>query len=366
VVVSSLPPAEQQKVEIVRALARQAQVIIFDEPTAPLTLNESEALYAVLRKLRAQGTTIVFISHFLEEVLGLADTVTVLKDGRHVQTGPAADATVDSLILAMLGRSLDATFPPKQRCAPSAPVMLEVRDLRREGVIEPSSITVRAGEIVGLAGLVGSGRTELARLIFGADPSDGGTVHVDGHPLRARSPRDAIKRGIAYVPESRKDQGMILTRSVRENITLPSLGDLSGGGFVRRRAERVMTEKVIGTIDLRPPEPERSIATLSGGNQQKIVFGRWLMREPRVLIADEPTRGVDVGAKHALYELLLGLAERGTAVLFISSELEEITGLAHRIYVMRQGTVVAELDGDADDDRILAAAFGGNEGVHTQ
>jgi ABC-type sugar transport system ATPase subunit len=362
-VVSTLPPAEQQKVEIVRALARDARVIIFDEPTAPLTLNESEALYAVLRKLRAQGTTIIFISHFLDEVLGLADTVTVLKDGRHVQTGRAADATVDSLIVAMLGRSLEATFPAKKRCAQDAPVILEVRDLRREGVVEPSSITVRAGEIVGLAGLVGSGRTELAQLIFGADHADGGTVHLDGEPLRARSPREAIKRGIAYVPESRKDQGMILTRSVRENVTLPSLGELSGGGFVRRRAERAMTERVIAKIDLRPPEPERPIATLSGGNQQKIVFGRWLMREPRVLIADEPTRGVDVGAKHALYELLLELAQRGTAVLFISSELEEITGLSHRIYVMRQGRVVAELDGDARDDRILAAAFRGNEGA---
>ena len=357
--VGTLPPATQQKVEIVRAIGRGASAIVFDEPTAPLTIDESEALYRILRGLREQGTTIVYVSHYLEEVLALADTVSVFRNGEHVQTTPAAEATIDSLILAMLGRTLEATFPPKRRPAPSRPQLLEVRHASRGNVVKAASLTIGAGEIVGLAGLVGSGRTELARLIYGADRMDSGEVRLGGQTVRIRTPRDGIDQGIAYVPESRKDQGMVATRSVRENMTLPSLGDLSRGGVIRAKNELRLTQAMIERVELRPAEPERGIATLSGGNQQKIVFARWLMRKPRLLIADEPTRGVDVGAKQALYSLLTEIAEQGTAVLLISSELEEITGLSHRIYVMRQGELVAEVDGDTQADLILAAAFGG-------
>jgi ABC-type sugar transport system ATPase subunit len=355
--VSTLPLADQQKVEILRALARDARVIIFDEPTAPLSSNESEALYGILRRLKERDTTIVYVSHFLEEVLALADTVSVLKDGQHVETKPAAAATVESLIFSMLGRSLEATFPPKRPCRADAPIALEVSDLGRRGAVSRSSLTVRRGEIVGLAGLVGSGRTELARLIYGADRSDEGTVWVGGDEVRIRSPRDAIENGMAMIPESRKDQGLVMTQSVRENATLPSLGAVTRAGILSSRRERRLAGSIIEKVGLRPPEPERSVATLSGGNQQKVVFGRWMHQDLTLLIADEPTRGVDVGAKHALHKLLLEQAERGVGVLLISSDLEEIMGLSHRIYVMNKGRLVAELGGDAEEDQILAAAF---------
>jgi len=356
--VADLPLAGQQKVEITRALARDAELIVFDEPTAPLDQEEANRLYEILNRLRDGGTTIVYVSHFLAEVLQLADTVSVLKDGRLVRTAPAADETVDSLIFAMLGRSLESTFPPKQAVPSEAPAVLRVENLTRTGIIEDVSFELRAGEIVGLAGLVGSGRSELARMIFGRDRVDRGTVELNGERLPPRGPRGAIAKGIAYLPESRKDQGMIAMRSVRENLTLPTLDRFARGTVIRVGAERVMARQYAERIGLQPPDPERIISTLSGGNQQKVMLGRWLMAGPDVLIADEPTRGVDVGAKRAIYDMVVEMAEQRLAVLLISSDLEEVMGLSHRILVLCRGKLVGEFPGDASEDEILTAAFG--------
>jgi rhamnose transport system ATP-binding protein len=358
VAAGSLSIADQQKVEILRALARGAELIIFDEPTAPLTSDEAEKLYELIRGLQRRGTTIVYVSHFLDEILKLADTISVLKDGRHVQTGPAAEHTPATLISAMLGRSLDATFPDKVAVAAGAPVVLAVDGLTRKGAIEDVSFEVRAGEIVGLAGLVGSGRTEVARALFGADRATGGEVRVHGEAVRIRSPRAAIGNRIAMIPESRKEQGLLMTRPIRENLTLSHLGAFTRGGWVRRRAEHGRAGEAMRRLEIKSRSGEAPVSSLSGGNQQKVLIGKCLMQAPSVLIADEPTRGVDVGTKRAIYDLLRDLAGGGMAVVLISSELEEIQGLAHRILVMRKGRVVAEHGGDASDRQILEAAFG--------
>jgi rhamnose transport system ATP-binding protein len=357
--VRELRLGEQQKVEIIRALARGAELIVFDEPTATLTREEAEQLYGVLRMLRDRGTTVIYVSHFLQEVLAVADVVSVLKDGRLVRTASAAQETVESLITGMLGRSLEAAFPQKRRVAPDAPVVLRASNLTRRGVIEDVSFTVRAGEIVGVAGLVGSGRTELARVLFGADPRHAGNVEVAGRAVRIRNPRQAVANGLALVPEDRKAQGLVLQATVLENITLAGLERFTRLGFIRPARESAAARSMAEQVELRPPHLDRPVATFSGGNQQKVVFARWLSCRPAVLIADEPTRGVDVGAKRALYELLQSLAEEeGMGVLLISSELEELIGLAHRILVMRSGRLVDELPGDADAARLLSAAFG--------
>ncbi|MBB4662166.1 simple sugar transport system ATP-binding protein/ribose transport system ATP-binding protein [Conexibacter arvalis] len=357
--VGSLRVADQQKVEILRALARNAELIVMDEPTAPLTPDEAQRLHAIMRDLRDRGTTIVFVSHFLREVLALSDTITVLKDGRFVQSGPASEQTQDSLVLAMLGRSLDVAFPDPAPPADDAPVVLRARGLTRAGAIEGVDVTLRAGEIVGIAGLVGSGRTEVARALFGADRIDAGTIELDGRALRLRAPADAIRAGIAMLPESRKEQGLLMLRSVGENITLPHLRLVAGGGVVRRRGESARARELIERLGVKCDGADAPVASLSGGNQQKVALAKWLMKTPRVLIADEPTRGVDVGAKSAIYDLLRGLAAQGVAVLVISSELEEVLGLANRVLVMRRGRVAAELSSDeATDEKVLTAAFG--------
>ncbi|MBS1885876.1 MAG: sugar ABC transporter ATP-binding protein [Actinobacteria bacterium] len=356
--VGSMRVAEQQKVEIMRALARTARLIVMDEPTAPLTPVEAESLYTVMRSLRDEGVTIVFVSHFLSEVIALSDTITVMRDGFHVRTAPAAAETPGSLVEGMLGRSLDSTFPPRPERVGEAP-RLEVRGLSAAGRFEDVSFTVNAGEIVGLAGLIGSGRTEIARAIFGADRVDSGEILVDGEPVSPRSPRQAIGKGIALLPESRKEQGLLMRRSIVENIMLPHLGDVSSGGVLRFGRERREVGAAMESLSVRAAGPRASVDTLSGGNQQKVLFGKWLLRTPRVMIVDEPTRGVDVGAKRAIYELIDELTAGGTAVLFISSDLEEVLGMAHRIFVMRRGRVAAEFAGrQAERAAVLAAAFG--------
>jgi rhamnose transport system ATP-binding protein len=356
--VRELRVGDQQKVEILRALVRGADAIVFDEPTATLTRQEAEHLYDVLRMLQDRGTTVIYVSHFLHEVLALADAVSVLRDGRLVHTSPAAGETVDSLITGMLGGSLDAAFPSKRPVPDAAPVVLRAVGVTRKGVVEDVSLSVRAGEIVGLAGLVGSGRTELARLIFGADRRDSGDIDVCGKSASIRTPRAAVDAGLAFVPENRKEQGVLLRASARENLTISHLNRYAAFGLLRRGRESTAAREIAEKVGLRPPALERAAATFSGGNQQKLVFGRWLSGRPSVLIADEPTRGVDVGAKLALYELLQSMAADGMGVLLISSELEELTGLAHRILVMRSGRLVAELPGDASDGEVLSAAFG--------
>jgi rhamnose transport system ATP-binding protein len=356
--VETLRVADQQKVEVLRALVRNARLIVMDEPTAALTRTEADRLLAIVRDLRAAGVTVIYVSHILADVLALADTVTVLKDGRHVETVPARERTVDSLVTAMLGRSLELVFPPRVPPPADAPVVLSVRGLSRPPAFEDVSFDVRAGEIVGLAGLVGSGRTEITRAIFGADPAEG-TVEVAGRRLRKRLPARAIRRGIALLPESRKEQGLVMMRPVTENVTIAHLGAVTQAGVVQPRRERRVVADVLKSVDARAASYSMPVSALSGGNQQKTAIAKWLVRTPRVLLADEPTRGIDVGAKVAIYELIQELAAKGLGVLLISSELEEVLGLAHRVLVIRAGRIVAELAGDdADEETVMRAAFG--------
>ena len=353
-----LRTADQQKVEILRALCRDARLIVMDEPTAALPRPDADRLYQVIRRLAAGGTTIVLVSHFLREVAELADEVTILRDGHLVRTALAADETEETMLSSMLGRSLGTTFPARRPVSAQAPVVLEARGLSAPGVYDVS-LDVRAGEIVGLAGLVGSGRTELARALCRAQRVTAGTVSVAGAPLTGRGPHAALRAGLAMIPESRKEQGLMLGRPIAENVSLASLPRLAALGLVRRRAERQAVTGVLGQVGVRVPAQAAPVSTLSGGNQQKALFARILLRGPRVLVADEPTRGVDVGAKRAIYELLTSLAAEGLGVLLISSDAEEVLGLAHRVLVMRAGRIAAELRGPAmTEGAILAAAFG--------
>ena len=377
--VGRLRTADQQKVEILRALCRNAQLIVMDEPTAALSRPDAEALHLVVRQLARSGTTVVLVSHFLNEVLELADEVTILRDGRLVQTVPAAGQTEDSLLSAMLGRPLDAAFPPRRLVPADAPVLLSVRGLTAPGVNDVS-FDLRAGEILGLAGLVGAGRTELARAVYRANRVRAGTVRVMGPAAAAGAagpagpasaagmvsvtgtPRTAMRAGLAMIPESRKEQGLLPGRSVVENVTLSSLAQISRAGIVRPRPERRAVRDMLTKVDVRGGGQAVAASALSGGNQQKLLFARSLLRDPLVLIADEPTRGVDVGAKRAIYELLASLTGRGLGVLLISSDVEEILGLAHRVLVMRAGQIAAEFTGDAATEAaILGAAFGATE-----
>jgi ribose transport system ATP-binding protein len=352
----SLRTAEQQQIEILRALARNARLIVMDEPSGALSEPDTVRLHEIIRSLTQAGKTVLLVSHFLREVLDLADAVTVLRDGKLVHTKPAAQETEATLIQAMLGRPLDAAFPAKPALRPDAPTALSVRALSAPGV-DRVSLQVREGEIVGLAGLVGSGRSELARAIFGTDRRQEGEVELAGASLRA-TPILSLRRGLAMIPESRKDEGLLLSRSVLENVTLSRLTDFSRLGVVNRRSERAAASRVLDRVAVKGGDYAAPVAALSGGNQQKVLFARMLLCGPRVLIADEPTRGVDVGAKRAIYDLLVGLAKEGMGVLLISSEVEEILGLAHRVLVMSRAQIVAELQGEAmTESAILAAAF---------
>lgn len=357
--VGALRIADQQKVEILRAIAREARFIIMDEPTAPLTQVEADQLYEIIWSLRDQGTTILYISHFLDEVLKVADTVTVMRDGVHVSTRPSAEETEASLVRGMLGRSLELTFPERRRCDPSAPPVLEVRDLCAAGRFADVSFSLRPGEIVGMAGLIGSGRSEVLRAVFGADPIDSGEILLDGKRVRSPSPRKSIANGLVMLPESRKDDGLVMVQSVAENTVISHLGDVSSGGLLRPDREKTAVRKLIADLDVRTSGQDAPIWSLSGGNQQKVLFAKCLMGGPRVMLIDEPTRGVDVGAKRAIYELICSLAAEGMALLVVSSELEEVLGLAHRVLVMRRGRIAAEMPADdADEENVLAAAFG--------
>jgi ABC-type sugar transport system ATPase subunit len=356
--VETLRVAEQQKVEILRALVRDARLIVMDEPTAALSRVEADRLLEITRDLRTAGVTVLYVSHALEEVLSLCDTVTVLKDGRHVQTTPAATQTPDTLVTAMLGRSMDLVFPPQVPPPSDARVVLSVRGLSRLPAFEDVSFDVRAGEIVGLAGLVGSGRTEIVRAVFGADPAVG-TIEIGGRELRRRRPAAAIGRGLALLPESRKDQGLVMIRSVRENVSIAHLDEVCWHGVVQPGRERARVERVLGDVDARAASYSMPVSALSGGNQQKTAIAKWLVKTPAVLLADEPTRGIDVGAKRAVYLLINKLAADGLGVVFISSELEEVLGLCHRVLVVRLGRIVAELAGpEANEENVMRAAFG--------
>jgi ABC-type sugar transport system ATPase subunit len=357
-IVGELPVAVQQQVEILRALARNAKLIIMDEPTAPLTADESEKLFRNIHRLRENGTTIIYVSHFLEEVLALSDTISVLRDGEVARTSPASNESTKTLVTAMLGRPFDLTFPEKVFPEKDAPVVFSVEGLSRQPEFHDISFEIRSGEILGLAGLIGSGRTEIARAIFGADRVDKGVVMISGEKQVFHTPHDAVQKGIAMLPESRKDQGLLLNRSIIENVTLPHLGEVTWNGIINLKKERNGVATLLKRLDVRASHLGVPVNTLSGGNQQKVLFGKWLIKPPRLLLADEPTRGVDVGAKRAIYELIASLAKDGMAVLLISSELEEVIELSHRILAIRNGRIVREFDGHhAKIDDVLHACF---------
>jgi simple sugar transport system ATP-binding protein/ribose transport system ATP-binding protein len=357
--VGRLSVADQQKVEILRALARDADVIVMDEPTAALGRVEAGRLVETVRGLRERGVTVVYVSHFLEEILAVSDVVTILRDGAVVRTAATADETVASLVDGMVG-AVDVSFPPLEPVAADAPVVLDVAGAARPPAVHDVSLEIRRGEIVGLAGLVGSGRTELARLVYGADRRQRGEIRLHGRAVRVRSPREALREGIALLPESRKDQGLVLEAAIRHNMSLPHLASRRGDlRLVGREAERRRVDELVARFGIRAASTRASARTLSGGNQQKVVLAKCLYDPPAVLIADEPTRGVDVGAKRAIYESLRDLAASGMAILLISSEIEEVLGLSHRILVMKGGRLVGEFDGaSASADAVMRAAFG--------
>jgi ribose transport system ATP-binding protein len=362
--VGTLTIAEQQQVEILRAVSRGSRLIVMDEPTAVLTTSETRALLALIRRLAADGVIVILVSHFLEEVLAVCDTVTVLRDGRHILTEPAAQHTPETLVAAMAGRTLELLFPELPAVPDDAPVVLEARGLGRGQSVRGVDLTVRRGEIVGIAGLVGSGRSELARLVFGADRPESGKVTVNGRRPRPGSPAAAMRAGVGMVPESRKDQGLHLTQSVRDNVAMPSLSRLARKGVRRPRAESRLAADATERLDVRGADLNGQVWTLSGGNQQKVLFAKWVARKPDLLIVDEPTRGVDVGAKAEIHRLVADLARAGTAVLLISSEVEEVLGLSHRVVVMRRGRVSATFTASqTSPEEVLAAAFADKEVV---
>ena len=342
--VAELRIAERQKVEIMRAIARDARVIIMDEPTSSLSADEADKLHRVIRWLRDDGRTVIYVTHFLDHVLATADRVTIMRDGRIVRTGAIAGETKASLIEAMLGEPADVAFPPLPAAPPvTAPVLLEVAHLSSATGLDDISLHVRAGEIVGLIGLVGSGRSELARAIFGADPSRG-TIRIAGAPYDDRSPRRSVARGIGFVPEDRRKQGLDLVQAVRPNMSLPHLGLVSRLGVLRMGEERRRTAEMIRHFNIMPGHVDGEVATYSGGNQQKVLLSKWVYGAPKVVILDEPSRGVDIGARRRIHDFVVELAKGGAAVLLISSELEEVISLSHRGYLMREGRIIGEAD----------------------
>lgn len=353
-----LTVAQQQVVEIARALAFDARIVVMDEPSAALTPQEVEKLFAIIRDLRTKGIGVIYISHRLEEVFALADRVLVLRDGEAIDCRPIGETTRDELIRLMVGRRLEEEFP-KRSVALGAP-RLVVRGLTRGRKVRDVSFAIRRGEVLGLTGLVGAGRTETARLIFGADRQESGEIELDGRRLALRSPRDAIRNGIALLTEDRKGQGLVLSQSVRENFSLPNLEHFASFGFVNRRAERQALEQHIEQLRIRLANPEQAVGYLSGGNQQKVVLAKWLERNCEVLLFDEPTRGIDVGAKVEIYRLINDLAAAGKAILLISSELPEILGMSDRILVMHEGRITGEIAdvAEATQEQILRLAVG--------
>ena len=349
--------ADQQVVEIGKALSLDARIIVMDEPTAALSAAEVDRLFEVIRTLREQGAAVLFISHRLEEIFAICQRVTVMRDGKQVLTDTLDDLTAADLVRAMVGREL-AQQSREAHATPGEP-MLTVGRLTREGVFTDISLTVRAGEIVALAGLVGSGRSEVARAIFGIDKYDAGTVNVRGRALRKGSPTSAMAAGVGFVPEDRRQQGLVMDMSVQQNVALASLRRLSHAGIIRSSAERALASDWATRLKIKYGRLRDPVATLSGGNQQKVVLAKWLGRKPQVLIVDEPTRGIDVATKAEVHHLLVQLARDGVAVLMISSELPEVLLVSDRVLVMREGRLMAEFTHEeASEEEIMSAATG--------
>jgi len=355
--VASLSMPEQQIVEIAKAIGAHARILIMDEPTASLSDREVDHLFGVIARLRGEGTGIIYISHRLEEVFAVADRITVLRDGEVVATSRRADLDRATLIRLMVGRELAAVFPKRE--VPLGPVALEVRHLcSRDAGLRDISLDVKRGEIVGLAGLVGSGRTELAETIFGLRSLDAGDILVNGTPAQIASPADAIARGIGYVPEDRRQHGVVLEMSIAANASLAKLGAVSRRGLIDAKVERETAERYAGQLRIKAPSVGVEVGSLSGGNQQKVALARWLAIHPSILILDEPTQGVDVGSKAEIHAIMQSLAERGVAILMISSELPEVLGMSDRIAVMHAGAIAGILPrAEATQQKILAMAL---------
>lgn len=355
--VGNLPISQQQLVEIAKVVARRPSIVVLDEPTSSLGEKETRILFDVIRRMRASGIAVIYISHRLQEVMEIGDRVTVLRDGRYIETRDVEGVTPDEMVRLMVGRELNEMFP-KLDLVVGDPV-LTVTDLTREGQFAEVTFDVRAHEIVGLAGLVGSGRTEVARAIFGLDPIDSGEVRLMGKVVAIGNPRQAVAAGIALVPEDRKGQGIIPALSVRENFTLPIIERITNALLVFARRERRIVNEYVDRLKVSPPQIERPLNLFSGGNQQKVVLGKWLLSEPSVLILDEPTRGVDVGAKADIHEIIGEFARSGGGVLMISSELPELLAVCDRIFVLHEGRVVAEVPrADASEETVMRAATG--------
>ena len=336
-----LTVAQQQIVEIAKTLAQDARIIVMDEPSAALSPRETKGLFRVIDELKSHGIGIIYISHRLDEIFEIADRVTILRDGEHIDTRSIADLTREKMIELMVGRSLEKEFPRRE--AALGQTRFEVASLQRGSQVRGVSFDIRAGEVLGLTGLVGAGRTETAQLLFGANRSEHGVIRLDGKPLNIKSPRDAIRQGICLLTEDRKTHGLVLCQTARENFALPNLSQFSTFGFIRQREESRDFVRYVDQIQIKIANPEQITGTLSGGNQQKVVLAKWLQRNAEVIIFDEPTRGIDVGAKYEIYQLINQLASDGKAILMISSELPEVLGMSDRIIVMNEGRITGEI-----------------------
>ena len=351
--------AQQQMVEILKAYSRNSRIIAFDEPTSSLSTKEIDPFFTLIRRLKVMGMTIIYVSHRMQEILQMCDRITILRDGKHIKTLAANEVDEQGIIKMMVGRDLKDVFH-KEKYAKGEKI-LEVQGLSRKGILRNISFDLHKGEILGIAGLVGAGRTEMVRCLFGADPWDKGTIRLVGiRENRFLSPEKAIKAGLGLCPEDRRGQGLVLGLSVRENITLVILKKLVRWLFIKRLMEKKITDNYIVKLRIKTPSREQKVANLSGGNQQKVVLSKWLAAKPRVLILDEPTRGIDVGAKIEIYELIVSLATQGVGIIMVSSELPEILGLSDRIIVMRNGFIAGELSREAaSEERILEMAMRG-------
>jgi len=354
--VGSLTVSQQQIVEIAKVYASRPRIVVLDEPTSSLSEHETQSLFRIIGRMTDAGLAVIYISHRLREVIEIAQRVTVLRDGRLVETRPTEGVTAPEMIRLMVGRELTEVFPKREVAI--GDVVLSVAGLSRTDEFDDISLTVRSGEIVGMAGLVGAGRTEVARAIFGLDALDAGTIEVDGASVMIRGPRDAVRAGIAYVPEDRKRDGIVPQLSIKGNISLSVLKHVSVAGWIKPRAERALAQQKAEELSVSPPAIAPRVDTLSGGNQQKAVFAKWLATNPRILILDEPTRGVDVGAKSDIHTIIGELAAQGTAIILISSELPEVLAVSDRIIVLHEGRIAAELPRGASEHEVMHAATG--------
>ena len=357
-VMSDLSVGQQQMIEICKALLVDAKVIIMDEPTAALTQSETAALFEVIENLKKRGVSIVYISHRMEEIFELCDRITVLRDGQYIDTCEIKDITMDDVVKMMIGREIGERYPSRNHSV--GKTVFEVKGLSRKGAFNDVSFTVGAGEVLGVSGLMGAGRTEIMQTVFGYLPADSGEILIDGQPVKIKNPMDAMKAGIGFITEDRKVEGLMLDKTIRENIALANLGTISGSGVISKAKEKSLISRGIEEFKIRCFGTEHECGNLSGGNQQKVVLAKWIYTEPKILILDEPTRGVDIGAKKEIYNVINDMARKGVAIIMVSSELPEILGMSDRIMVVREGDVRGILDiENASQESIMTLATGG-------